>query len=625
MKRIQINKIHSLLLCILLLLVFMMAQQIVYSCDTVRAAGAATEDGSILLGANPDGPTNFGMVPRYIPREKHSPGEMRKVSSGDEIPEVEETYAFVGMAYVTGKYGLCPAESYKYSFWGGINEYGISMGLIGMGHIKGESFNIEGAARMTPYDIVPLLLQRSKTALEAVQLYGEFVEKYNAGGIGWPGGVAHIISGPDEAYLIEANITDHIWAARPIEEDVFGLSNSPQLGNSFTMSSKDAQKIENHYWTFEPRLTSSRALAMRSTLQAAYGYVNSELLMRVMSSYRGDKLIPEIDPSLMTPTHGLCVNFGWLTIASMVSQYKPDYPDLLRSRAYICIQMPGVGQAEGHVYLPFYVSAKKKGIPAITSNLDKMQQFLQVIPGREILKYQKRVFTAQEKMEEHVIKLINEGKEHEALTLIDKFEKEMIDDALALYERYYKQVVPLRINCGGPKYIDSLGNVWMADQKADTDNKSYPTVRFSYTAGTALFTGAPIANTDNDMCYQTARIGNNFDYNIFLPEGNYKVTLKFAEISPECKENGARVFNVSVNRMGEKFIAKGFTVISDLDIYAETKGLNKAVDKEFTVPIDRLQEPWAKPMLGGLVLKISFAGQEQNALLSGIEILKVEE
>ena len=154
----------------------------------------------------------------------------------------------------------------------------------------------------------------------------------------------------------------------------------------------------------------------------------------------------------------------------------------------------------------------------------------------------------------------------------------------------------------------------MAVYKADTDNKVYPTKRFSYTTGNALSTGAQIANTDNDMCYQTARVGENFEYNIFLPEGKYKVTLKFAEICPECTGNGSRVFNIFVNRLGKDISNEGFKLVSEFDIYAETKELNKAIDREFTVHVERLQAP-AKSFIGGLILKISFAGQEQNALL----------
>lgn len=154
MKNSKINRISKILLYVVLFAFFLIAQLPVYSnnlyadeCDTVRVSGAATKDGSIFLAANPDGPTNFGMVPGYIPREKHSPGEMRKLSSGDEIPEVEETYAFVGLNYRTGKYGVWPPELSpelsKASFWGGINEHGVSMGLIGLGMIGGENIQLK--------------------------------------------------------------------------------------------------------------------------------------------------------------------------------------------------------------------------------------------------------------------------------------------------------------------------------------------------------------------------------------------------------------------------------------------------------------------------------------------------
>lgn len=124
-------------------------------------------------------------------------------------------------------------------------------------------------------------------------MYGKFVEECNAGGVGWPGGVGHLISGPDGAYVIEANIETHIWAARPIEEDVYSLSNAPQIGNSFTMSVENAQEKEGHYWNFEHRLPMGRALATRMPLMAAHGHVTPETMMRVMSASKGDQIIPD--------------------------------------------------------------------------------------------------------------------------------------------------------------------------------------------------------------------------------------------------------------------------------------------------------------------------------------------
>jgi Malectin domain len=78
-------------------------------------------------------------------------------------------------------------------------------------------------------------------------------------------------------------------------------------------------------------------------------------------------------------------------------------------------------------------------------------------------------------------------------------------------------VSPLLINCGGSAYTDSLNRVWLADQ--------------FFGSGTTVWgTGSPIANTVDDILYQTERFGTSMTYSIPRPAGLYTVTLHFAEI-----------------------------------------------------------------------------------------------
>jgi Malectin domain len=78
-------------------------------------------------------------------------------------------------------------------------------------------------------------------------------------------------------------------------------------------------------------------------------------------------------------------------------------------------------------------------------------------------------------------------------------------------------VSPLLINCGGESYTDSLNRVWVADQY--------------FNEGTKVFnTSNPIANTEDDILYQSERYGISMTYSIPRPAGLYTVTLHFAEI-----------------------------------------------------------------------------------------------
>ncbi len=114
------------------------------------------------------------------------------------------------------------------------------------------------------------------------------------------------------------------------------------------------------------------------------------------------------------------------------------------------------------------------------------------------------------------------------------------------------------VNCGGPQYTAKNGFIY----KADT----------GFSTGQTYTTTAAIAGTEDDFLYQTERYGN-FAYNFPLANGNYNVTLQFAEIYPYISGPGSRVFNVKV---------EGKEVISNLDLFAKV-GKNKAYD--VTIPV----------------------------------------
>lgn len=120
-----------------------------------------------------------------------------------------------------------------------------------------------------------------------------------------------------------------------------------------------------------------------------------------------------------------------------------------------------------------------------------------------------------------------------------------------------------RIAAGGPSYLDTLGNTWVADTQ--------------YLGGFSYATTAVVAvsGTSDGTLYQTERYGNlfnqdSFSYSFPVPTGYYQVTLRFAET--DFASAGQRVFNVAIN---------GTTVLSNFDIYADAGGANKADDKVF--------------------------------------------
>ena len=117
----------------------------------------------------------------------------------------------------------------------------------------------------------------------------------------------------------------------------------------------------------------------------------------------------------------------------------------------------------------------------------------------------------------------------------------------------------LYINSGGPAYTDPQGHVWTADQDS--------------TGGLAWSTTQSVSNTTTPTVYQSCRYGQ-FAYLVALPNGNYNVTLKFAEIARTGA--GQRVFNVDIN---------GTPVLTNFDIVASVGAPMVALDKTFPVTV----------------------------------------
>jgi len=143
----------------------------------------------------------------------------------------------------------------------------------------------------------------------------------------------------------------------------------------------------------------------------------------------------------------------------------------------------------------------------------------------------------------------------------------------------------------GP-YTDSQGNVWAPDASV----VSSETRLFSITG--------PIAGTlpgpSDQALYQNSRYAENFTETFSVPNGDYIVVLKFAELW--ANSVGRRVFDVSIN---------GSKVLSDFDLYA-TAGPNRAVDEVFPVTVT----------VGQVV--VSFAATANNATIGAIEILPAQ-
>lgn len=193
-------------------------------CTSIMVGRLATVDGSVITCHTCDG--NYRQWVNIVPRRKNPPEAKTKIYEGrlhtetpddmkgvilkGEIPDVPETYAFLNTAY--------PA----------MNEYGLAIGETTIGG-REELYNPEGMFMIE--ELERIMLERCKTAREAIKLAGELVKQYGYGDYG----ECLTIADSREVWHFEifgAGPLEKgaVWAAVRIPDDHVGISaNIPRI------------------------------------------------------------------------------------------------------------------------------------------------------------------------------------------------------------------------------------------------------------------------------------------------------------------------------------------------------------------------------------------------------------
>ncbi|MBE0712349.1 MAG: C69 family dipeptidase [Candidatus Aminicenantes bacterium] len=194
------------------------------SCTSIQVGRLATVDGSVITCHTCDG--GYRQWLNIVPHQKWPEKSMNKIYSGKmhtetstdlrgivqlgEIPQVPETYRFMNTAY--------PA----------MNEHGLVIGETTIGGRR-ELVNNEGMFMIE--EIERLVLERCKTAREAIKLAGELVKQY---GYGDYGECITIADGKEVWHfeIMGAGPLEKgaVWAAVRIPDDQVGISaNIPRI------------------------------------------------------------------------------------------------------------------------------------------------------------------------------------------------------------------------------------------------------------------------------------------------------------------------------------------------------------------------------------------------------------
>ena len=178
-----------------------------------------TEDGSVLLAGYGDEPSSHWL--KIVPGQQHAPGATVSVGASawselpgvlTEIPQAPETYRYISMDY-SSFYGL-PAPLTN----GGMNEHGVGVRDVAL-------WSRSELVEMTPNpqkgpsysDLARIVLERARTAKEAVEIAGQLIDSY---GYTTYGGNSHVFADSNEGWvMLQFAGGKGLWIARRLGPD----------------------------------------------------------------------------------------------------------------------------------------------------------------------------------------------------------------------------------------------------------------------------------------------------------------------------------------------------------------------------------------------------------------------
>lgn len=224
-----------------------------WGCTSIMVGRLASTDGSVITCHSCDG--NYRTWVKMEPHQKHgknavnkiyhgklhteTPWDMRYVTEAGEIPQVEETYAFLNTAYPC------------------MNEKQLAIGETTIGG-KRELRNSEGLFLIE--ELERIMLERCTTAREAIKLAGELVKEYGY----CDAGECITIADPKEVWHFEIFGAGPleigaVWAAVRIPDDHIGISaNIPRIGTleldnpDFYMASENVYSVAEEMGWWDP-------------------------------------------------------------------------------------------------------------------------------------------------------------------------------------------------------------------------------------------------------------------------------------------------------------------------------------------------------------------------------------
>ncbi|UCD44022.1 MAG: C69 family dipeptidase [Candidatus Bathyarchaeota archaeon] len=323
-------------------------------CTTALAAGNATSYGTIILAKNRD-LSEYEIQWLYrAPREHHPAGAVVRLQY-IEIPQVEVTWAWVGSKSYTKKWGIGM----------GINEWGV----VVADNDAPTREPLEGERGLHDNDICRLILERSRTAREGMQVAGALLEEYGHSFVG----EIYWIADSEEAWIVEG--AGHHWAAVRVTDGVAVRANQFQITTRWDAGSEDlveyaisrgwCRSAESFNFArcysktgYPYRSSQTRFERGHDLLDDGVGGLTMRDLIEVLSDhYEGTSMYRTAHSNSAYRT--ICSK---RTVSAMVAHLKPGTQSEMQVMWY-CMSSPCIG-----VFIPVYANFSAIPSPYLTGD-----------------------------------------------------------------------------------------------------------------------------------------------------------------------------------------------------------------------------------------------------------------
>ena len=168
-----------------------------HNCFTILVGKKASVDGSVFVAHNEDDLNDHNFVDLHkVPRIRHSAGEKQIfLNKTDSLEEVAETYAYF---WITGS---------KYAEEQYLNEWGVAITS------NSSQSNVQAGNGRIDHNLRRIVVERSRTAREAVHIAGMLVERFGYAS----SGRIYSFADPNEAWVFEVANGTH-WIARRVPD-----------------------------------------------------------------------------------------------------------------------------------------------------------------------------------------------------------------------------------------------------------------------------------------------------------------------------------------------------------------------------------------------------------------------